>query len=267
MRESCVVSACECAAYVFLAHVEVDGVVAAVLSAPLQPSITMIIIDDDHDNDEKPVLMAIFSLLFHTHTTLLPSHTGYKMYGSDQPYSFKTIKDDQLGDKQATIDGLKRFTKYSIVLQAYNSIGSGPRSTEIISETLEMDPPPAPVLSLGQVTFNSIELHWNFDGLKDSSLDEQDTTADTSLINSYLIYIKRDQFGWEEKQVVGSLSAFTFSDLNCGTKYQFYVIAINNVGRGKPSQAIVAKTKGSSKCLYTLDCRLALFYRLIFMQC
>lgn len=174
------------------------------------------------------------------------------MYGSDQPFSFKTINDEQwLDNKQAVIDGLKRNTKYAIVIQAFNSVGPGPLTLETVAETLKIDPPPAPTLSLGQVTFTSIELHWSFDAAKDA--DERDISVhDTSSVSSYVVYVKKDQFGWEEKQLSRELSAFTFTDLNCGSKYQFYIIAVNSAGKGKPSQAIVARTKGSSEQILNL---------------
>ena len=35
------------------------------------------------------------------------------------------------------LNNLRKFTKYSILLQAYNSIGAGPRSDEIVVSTAE----------------------------------------------------------------------------------------------------------------------------------
>lgn len=60
------------------------------------------------------------------------------------------------------IDDLKRATRYSIIVYAFNSAGSGPQSDPIETRTLLDDPPPMPMLRVGSVTFTSIELEWNF---------------------------------------------------------------------------------------------------------
>lgn len=60
------------------------------------------------------------------------------------------------------IDNLRRSTKYVIIVQAFNSAGPGPQSDQIESKTLANDPPPAPLLRVGLVTYSSIELQWSF---------------------------------------------------------------------------------------------------------
>lgn len=63
---------------------------------------------------------------------------------------------------KVVIDDLKRSAKYSISVQAFNSAGPGPQSDQIEVKTLANDPPPAPLLRVGIVTYTSIELQWSF---------------------------------------------------------------------------------------------------------
>ena len=172
-------------------------------------------------------------------------YLGYKVHDSSEPYVFKTISANDLSfemahQKEIKLTDLKRSTKYSIIVQAFNNKGPGPQSEEIYGETLENDPPKAPILLLGHVDYSSIELNWKID----DSEGEDDVR---SSISGYYIYIKRQLTDWEERQISGRLSSFTVSDLNCGTQYQFYAVAYNSVGKGEPSQAIAVRTKGSSK--------------------
>lgn len=58
-------------------------------------------------------------------------------------YTFKTVElgekpvDFMKNDFSATIDDLKRNTRYSIIVQAFNKKGSGPSSEEVIAQTAE----------------------------------------------------------------------------------------------------------------------------------
>lgn len=173
---------------------------------------------------------------------------GYKIYGTNDAYSFKTRHVDNLIDGELIVDGLKRNTKYVIIVQAFNTIGSGPKSTEIVAKTLDMDPPPTPSLSVGQISFTTIELVWRI-----GNRQTNDHSDDHAVVSSYLVYVRKESV-WEERQIPGQqLSSFTLTDLNCGTQYQFYIVAVNPVGRSEASQVITAKTKGSSKQSFNCD--------------
>jgi hypothetical protein len=71
----------------------------------------------------------------------------------------------------------------------------------------------------------------------------QDLLQDLS-VSGYYLHFKSPHSSWEERQVSGQQSSYTFSDLLCGTYYQFYVIAYNAIGKGDPSQVVAVKTKG-----------------------
>ena len=77
-------------------------------------------------------------------------YIGYKVSGSDDPFQYKNVdvvNDDYGPAQQAGMPGtinhqhnsyqvsyitnLKRKTTYQVILQAYNSVGPGPRSDEV----------------------------------------------------------------------------------------------------------------------------------------
>ncbi|CAG2176995.1 unnamed protein product, partial [Oppiella nova] len=102
-----------------------------------------------------------------------------------------------------------------------------------------MDRPTAPQLSVGDVTFDSIEIVWSF------PLESPNLTVALATINGYYIYSKSHSSQWMDKQIRQKISSYTAIDLLCGTLYQFYVVAYNAMGKGDPSDAIAIKTKGS----------------------
>ena len=58
------------------------------------------------------------------------------------------------------------------------------------------------------------------------------------------MHYKRELGGWQEIQVSRDRRDHTFENLQCGTRYHFYMTAFNEVGEGLPSDAITAKTLG-----------------------
>lgn len=67
-------------------------------------------------------------------------YVGYKEAGEVNTLKFKEISSKGLemeeGKYVFLISGLKRKTQYEVVMQAYNSAGSGPKSTPDFAETL-----------------------------------------------------------------------------------------------------------------------------------
>lgn len=66
-------------------------------------------------------------------------YIGYKVAGPEtEAYVYKTLEIQERGFSEETqLTGLKRFTKYSVIVQAFNSKGAGPASEEIIAQTLQ----------------------------------------------------------------------------------------------------------------------------------
>lgn len=68
-------------------------------------------------------------------------YVGYKVKNDAKvsSYTFKTLEvtDIRNQNEECLITGLKKATKYSIIIQAFNSKGSSPASEEIIVQTAE----------------------------------------------------------------------------------------------------------------------------------
>ncbi len=210
----------------------------------------------------------------HQNGQLLGYYVGYKALDVDEHFMFKKVTEGSgsggggvnsaekvggsvaMAAKEVKITDLRRATKYVVIVQAFNRVGPGPQSEEVIGETLINDPPRAPVLNSVNVDYDTVELSWSIEtsdnllsaasgGGKGSS--SSSSSSDTPEITGYFIYAKSPFGEWEERQVDSTQTSSTFSGLLCGTQYQFYVIAYNNVGKGDPSQAIAVRTKGSGK--------------------
>ncbi|KAH7636713.1 down syndrome cell adhesion molecule [Dermatophagoides farinae] len=188
----------------------------------------------------------------HQNGQILGYYVGYKAVDLDEHFMFKKVVEEKslqpsTQSKEVKITDLRRATKYLVIVQAFNRIGPGPQSEEIIGETLVNDPPRAPILTSVNVNYDSVELSWSIETTDDSYAAEQQTSnSNVPEITGYFLYAKSSQSGeWEERQVDSQQNSYTFTNLLCGTQYQFYVIAYNNVGKGDPSQAIAVRTKGS----------------------
>lgn len=66
-------------------------------------------------------------------------YVGYKTAASNEPYNFQLLEVPRGYDKglSFTILDLREFTKYTVVIQAFNDIGKGPLSSEILVMTGE----------------------------------------------------------------------------------------------------------------------------------
>lgn len=63
---------------------------------------------------------------------------GYREYSAGGNFQFNIISIDITGDSEVyTLNNLKKFTQYGMVVQACNRAGIGPSSQEIITTTLE----------------------------------------------------------------------------------------------------------------------------------
>ena len=195
---------------------------------------------------------------------ILGYYLGYKLEveGKEEHFVFKKVSISEAMDErmEVVLTHLKKDTKYAIIVQAFNSKGSGPQSAEVFGQTLANDPPKAPTISATNVDYESIEINWAFDDSEDS--DNEDGYEVTGLY----VYFKEQTDEWMERQIGSQTNFYRFDGLKCGTQYQvsllnqlcmmivilsmllffkFYVIAYNSVGKGDPSQAIAVKTKGS----------------------
>ncbi|KAL3222312.1 hypothetical protein MRX96_028475 [Rhipicephalus microplus] len=136
---------------------------------------------------------------FSAHGRIRGYYVGYKPVGSGESFVYKTIDVLDGFVPEISINNLKRSTKYSVIVQAFNGKGAGPPSAEITAQTFE---------------------------------------------HGFVLYWKSETSDWSELGVDGVATSHTFQDLNCGTRYHFYAVAFNDVGRSEPSSSVSATTSG-----------------------
>ncbi|KAF8796637.1 Down syndrome cell adhesion molecule-like [Argiope bruennichi] len=159
-------------------------------------------------------------------------YVGYKIHGSSKPYTYKTLEITDAFRNECLITNLKRVTTYSVIVQAFNRRGAGPPSDEIKVKTKDNDPPTNPIMNVMTTTHTSIQVQWEI------------RSSSSSPIEGFHLHYKRELGGWQEIQVPSNKREHTFENLQCGTRYHFYMTAFNEVGEGLPSDAVTAKTLG-----------------------
>lgn len=162
-------------------------------------------------------------------------YVGYKVLQSQDTYIYKTL--DVKGDEfleESHLTNLRRNTKYSIIVQAFNSKGTGPPSDDVVVQTLENDPPRSPPLHVAYVNNSCISISWDSDSL------------DGNPVTGYILRHKWEHGNWEETQLAAGTRNFALSRLRCGARYQFILTAFNSIGKGEPSDLINAKTDGTA---------------------
>ncbi|XP_022255012.1 Down syndrome cell adhesion molecule-like protein Dscam2 [Limulus polyphemus] len=162
-------------------------------------------------------------------------YVGYKVQGTIDSYTYKTLNSDELNQQlTCVLTNLRRLTRYSIVVQAFNSKGAGPPSDEVIVLTLDNDPPTTPKLSVTSVTFSSIQVKWTLQ------------TADSAPVSGFILSHKHGTKDWTKTRLLRDARMHTIYGLHCGTRYDFLIVAFNDVGESLPSDIVHAKTKGAA---------------------
>uniref|UniRef100_T1JES3 Down syndrome cell adhesion molecule-like protein Dscam2 n=1 Tax=Strigamia maritima TaxID=126957 RepID=T1JES3_STRMM len=92
--------------------------------------------------------------------------------------------------------------------------------------------PGVPFVEISLVTTSSIDVQWKVD------------RNGGSPIQGYKLYYKRDYGDWEIIDLDGAMNSYHLDGLDCGTKYQLYMVAYNKLGQGKATHVIAAETKG-----------------------
>ncbi|KAG8193109.1 hypothetical protein JTE90_013867 [Oedothorax gibbosus] len=168
------------------------------------------------------------------HGVLKGYYVGYKVMGTPESFVYKTLEIGESFKEECHVTSLRRNTKYSVVVQAFNSKGAGPPSDEVVVETLENDPPLTPPLTIMDRTSTSLHLAW------DSNYDKGNP------VSGYFLHHKPEQGEWQESHMAGDQSSYLFPNLECGSKYHFFLIAYNKAGKGEASEILVAKTEGGA---------------------
>nr|7Y6E_A Chain A, Dscam [Chelicerata]7Y6E_B Chain B, Dscam [Chelicerata]7Y6E_C Chain C, Dscam [Chelicerata]7Y6E_D Chain D, Dscam [Chelicerata]7Y6E_E Chain E, Dscam [Chelicerata]7Y6E_F Chain F, Dscam [Chelicerata]7Y6E_G Chain G, Dscam [Chelicerata] len=166
------------------------------------------------------------------HGKLKGYYVGYKMEGSPQPYSFKTVEAMNVNiTHEYLLNSLKKSTKYSIVVKAYNAAGTGPASQELIVKTLDGVLPRPPSVSLLSASDSTISVKWGH------------TISRDEPVTGYTLHYRKKVGHWLHVPLLASdQTRYTLTGLDSDTTYNVYVTANNRYGRGDPSGILSVRT-------------------------
>ncbi|KAG8178978.1 hypothetical protein JTE90_012491 [Oedothorax gibbosus] len=167
-------------------------------------------------------------------------YVGYKKLSTKTAYTYRSVvaqgpcKDHQ----EFVLQGLQRASSYSIVVKAYNHVGTGPNSEQVVVHTADGGPPRTPhvkVIQTGGVTCN---------------LKIWPRENSRSLPTSFAIHV-REQNGDLHKIPVSVLPSQNYSigGLMPGRQYEMYVTAHNRFGESAASATIKVLTDQSDPTL------------------
>lgn len=130
-----------------------------------------------------------------------------------------------IGKNVIILENIRESINYTCV--AASKLGNIEQLTQIIVQAL---PRPPTNVRISDVTATSVRLSWSYDiGVEN--------------ILYYVIQYKPKQANQEYSEISGITTMFyTIRDLTPYTEYEFYVIAVNVIGRGSPSTPVVVTT-------------------------
>ena len=177
----------------------------------------------------------------HWNGDILGYYVGYKktVHGDDKPYLFETVEfiKEQGHEHQLQISNLEVFTEYAVVVQAFNKIGQGPMSDEVLVHTAEGAPTMPPEdISMTTLNSQSIKVTWASPPL----------TSTNGVIKGYkVIYGPSgtwyDPSTWDTKISMDTKTELT--GLKKYTNYTVTVLAFTNGGDGVKTPMYTAITE------------------------
>ncbi|XP_064473840.1 cell adhesion molecule Dscam1-like isoform X2 [Ornithodoros turicata] len=150
-------------------------------------------------------------------------YVGYRPYESSLPYTYQTVTGPD--PRQAVVRGLQLNTRYSVVVQAFNTAGTGPSSHQLVLTTLEEDLPDPPPFTISKVTCCSVALT-----LTDKNRDRK------SLTQYVLQYRERDGGLWKSIFFPPHAQNIGLEGLRRQTTYEVALAAYSMYGRGDATE-------------------------------
>nr|XP_060626282.1 cell adhesion molecule DSCAM isoform X2 [Anolis sagrei ordinatus] len=163
---------------------------------------------------------------------------GYREYSAGGNFQFNIISIDTTGDNEVyTLDNLKKFTQYGMVVQACNRAGIGPSSQEIITTTLE-DVPSSPPENVQAIATSPETISITWSTLAKDALN--------GILQGFrVIYwanLLDGELG-EIKNVTTTQPLLELDGLEKYTNYSIQVLAFTRAGDGVRSEQIFTRTK------------------------
>ncbi|XP_022245919.1 Down syndrome cell adhesion molecule-like protein 1 isoform X4 [Limulus polyphemus] len=162
-------------------------------------------------------------------------HVGYKVEGSASQLAYETVIKTNLREEKTLLRNLRPSTRYSVAVNAFNSAGDGPASEEIVTSTLNGDPPQSPEVKVKNVSQTSVTIMWS-----------PRVNSDASVEQYVLEYVDTDQ-NKQEFHAPGSHKEYCIEGLESGQRYSIRVAAYNMFGRGDFSPSLVVITEGNAR--------------------
>lgn len=134
------------------------------------------------------------------------------------------------------------------------------------------DPPTAPVLKVTSTTTSTINLSWTVKSSEENFLPitgytlyhrkHDNSNGESVRLNQIQSQHLRTPghhsfsvsngpslptlgYDWNEIRLSGDHSTHSFDRLSCGSKYQFYIVAMNSIGQSDASEIVIIRTDGS----------------------
>ncbi|XP_063975860.1 cell adhesion molecule Dscam1 isoform X4 [Diachasmimorpha longicaudata] len=170
---------------------------------------------------------------------ILGYYVGYRLSSSEKPYMFETVEFSKEDGKEhhLQIMNLKTYTQYSVVVQAFNKVGSGPMTEERRAHTAEGVPEQPPHdTTCTTLTSQTIRVSWVSPPL----------SAANGVITGYkVIYGPSDTWYDENSQdtKITSSSETILHGLKKYTNYSMQVLAFTSGGDGVKSAPIHCQTE------------------------
>ncbi|XP_018307184.1 Down syndrome cell adhesion molecule-like protein Dscam2 isoform X1 [Mycetomoellerius zeteki] len=182
---------------------------------------------------------------------ILGYHVGYKEHrlGAEQ-YTYKTVERristasvalglarTSMPGRQHHLTNLKRFTRYSVVVQAFNALGPGPMTQEVVASTLE-DVPSSPPQDVRCTALSSTSLQVSWESPPDSSLN--------GILKGYkVMWENMDALTESVKPEMKITTALTVGlhGLEKYTNYSIQVLAYTRTGDGVASSPLYCVTE------------------------
>ncbi|XP_054724902.1 cell adhesion molecule DSCAM-like [Uloborus diversus] len=172
----------------------------------------------------------------HWNGRLLGYYVGHKRHQSMEPFAFHTVPAGRSTHADYRLTRLQKATRYSVVVKAFNSVGSGPESHELLVETSDKDSLKPPHLYVSETSDNTALLEW-----------EHPRDLPDNVFTHYMVYYRPGAEGsWHSVHVPSKDKRFKLSSLESGTKYQVYLTAYSESGVSDPSDTLTLLTEGKA---------------------
>ncbi|XP_049852755.1 Down syndrome cell adhesion molecule-like protein 1 homolog [Schistocerca gregaria] len=166
---------------------------------------------------------------------ILGYHVGYRESNSSDEFHYKTFEVIPGTQLQGLLDSLRKFTEYSVHVQAYNGAGAGPRSPAVAAKTGEDVPgsPPEDV-RCEPSSSSSLSVWWS-----------APTTQINGVLQGYRV-LYRALSDWDEppapSERVTEEENVELADLQSFCNYSVEVRAFTRKGDGTGSRPVFCRT-------------------------